>query len=415
MTLQALPSQSFCRLSPSTLVIALSICTGLVACGSGGGDSASPIGSQPPPPHQYAYVASQIDDKIHIYSVNPSTGQLTASGTVDTGRAPTQIAFTSDHRFAYVINNSSHDVSAYTLNKATGELRSNGLPILTGGLSPASVAVDPLGRFVYVANQNSGTGAGVSAFRIKPDGTLETIGSVQAPNEPFSVSVDPTGRFVYVASGDPPTSPPTPIHNWVYSFSINSDGSLSSIPGSPTPAPEVAVHVLVHPSFPSISAVYVASGTSSMVTAYHANANGLLTKIDPPGSLSTGGVGARAVAVGNTREFAYAVNISTNDVSTFHINPTTGALTPVGSPTPLPIPIGGTKDGNEGARWVAAHPSAPFLYVTYLTNSPPHTDPNHIPAHVAAFRINPANGALIHIGDTPTGDMSVGITVINTP
>lgn len=408
MLLRTAPDRSSFSFSLSTLLIALSLCTGLVACGSGGGDPASGVGSPPPPAGpQYAYVASAVDNKIYAYHINPSTGQLTTNGTVTAGSSPIQIAFDPTHQFAYVANQGSHDVSMYTHDKNTGVLTPIGI-IGTGGLNPVSIAVDPSGRFVYVVNQNSGATIGVSAFRIDPaNGNLTLIGSVPAGVEPWSITIDPTGAYAYVSSGDT-----TPTTNFVYAFSIDQNtGALTAI-GTPVPAPEVAVHVTVDPSG---HFAYLASGVSHTITGYKIDVTtGVLTKIDPPGSLTTGGTASRAVSVEHTNTFAYVANIGSNDISTFRMNRTTGALTPVGSPTPLPIPVGGIRGGSEGARWVVAHPSEPFLYVTYLTDPPPHIDPNHIPAHIAAFRIDPATGGLTHIGDTPTGDGSVGITVITT-
>lgn len=407
MILRTIPYPPSFRLSLLTLLIALGICAGLVACGSGGGNNAGQVGSQPPAPPtapQFAYVASTVDNKIHMYSVNPSTGQLTDNGKVDAGTSPTQIAFDPNHRFAYVANQGSFDVSMYTLDKHTGLLTPNGT-IGTGGLNPSSVTVDPSGRFVYVTNQNSGGGVGVSAFSInQTTGALTAIGAVPAGVEPWSVAVEPTGHFAYISSGDG-----TPANNFVHTFSIDQiTGALTAI-GTPAPGPAIAVHVRIHPSG---HFVYLASGVSHALTGYKIDTiTGALTKIDPPGSLSTGGTASRAVAVNHTGQFAYVANIGTNDVSTFQINQTTGALTLAGLPTPLPIPAGGNRSGNEGARWIVAHPSEPFLYVTYLTDPPPYLVPNHIPAHVAVFQIK-SDGSLTHIGDTPTGDGSVGITVI---
>lgn len=300
-----------------------------------------------------------------------------------------QIAFDPFHRFAYVANSGSHDVSMYSLDKNTGALTPIGAgPLTTGGLNPVSLTVDSSGRFVYVSHQNGGTGVGISAFSIdQATGVLTPIGSVPAGIEPFSIVVDPTGHFAYVASGDP-TLPYT--NNVVYTFSIDqTTGALAQV-GPPIPAPEIAVHLSLHPSGRFI---YVASGISSNISAYNVDINtGLLTLI---GTLPTGGSGPRTVAIERTGKFAYVVNVGSNNVSIFGINQTSGALTPIGTPVSAP---------GIDARFLAINPSKDFLYVTYSTST-----------YVSAFGINSTTGALTHLDVTPAGNGSLGITVPDLP
>src|SRR5437879_9124175 len=63
-------------------------------------------------------------------------------------------------RFAFVANFASGDVSAFTINASTGALTAVGSPVAVG-TNPISIAVDPGGRFDYVANATSND---ISAF-----------------------------------------------------------------------------------------------------------------------------------------------------------------------------------------------------------------------------------------------------------
>ncbi len=394
-------SSSF-RFSLSTLVVALGLCTGLVACGSGGGNNASPVGSpQPTPPRlQHAYVASAGDNKIYILDFDPSTGQLTANGTVDAGTTPQQIAFHPSHRFAYVANTGSHNVSMYNINPGTGALT----PLETPGTpgvplppvpvngNPTDIAVDPLGRFAYTANEAN---LSVSSFRI--DSTTGSLSPIETKpvgitdsTEAFSVAVDPTGSFVYVTVGDgiPPSTA-----NAIHAFSIDpASGKLASL--GTTSAPPIAVHVTVHPDTTK-PFVYLASGIGHMVTTYKvATPPGPLTFVQ---SLDTGGTAARAVTIEHSGKFAYVADVGTHEVAAFSIDQVTGALT-------FLLPTYSVPNG--GGRFLAIDPSGQFLYATS----------DALASSVTVFRINSQTGELKEL-DTAisVGTGSIGVKVIDAP
>jgi uncharacterized repeat protein (TIGR01451 family) len=90
--------------------------------------------------------------------------------------------------FAYVANAVSNDVAGYTINVTTGALTAIPGSTFPAGCGPASVAVDPTGKFAYVANSghwyNSScvdNGSDVSGYTINATtGALTTI-----PGSPF--------------------------------------------------------------------------------------------------------------------------------------------------------------------------------------------------------------------------------------
>ena len=405
------PYRSSFRLSLSTLAMALGVCAGFVACGSGGSESAGPLGSQQPLPParlQHAYVASpnpildQNGDiqngEVYIYTVNQD-GTLTPNGTTAAGKVPEQIAFHPFHQFAYVVNSYSHDVSMYQVNPTTGAL--SPLEVLGTPLPPLPIFTNPVsitvlskglskGRFAYTAN---GAGTSVSTLGIDPTtGALSLIETVPVgipllSKETFFVAVDSTGQFLYAAVGDP-----TPPHtgNVIHAFSIDqTTGKLTSV--GIISAPPIAVHITIHPTEPFL---YVASGIANMVTAYRIEANGALTLEN---SLNTGGSAPRAVGIERSGKFAYVTNGATNNVSIFSIAPQTGALTLL-SVTP--------QDNDPGVvgRFLAIDSTGHFLYLSSSKSS-----------SVSAFSINSDTGALQPLGKTPpTGTVdSLGITIVD--
>src|SRR5437867_2477793 len=109
------------------------------------------------------------------------------------------LAVPSPGQFVYVANANSSDVSGYTINPTTGALTATpGSPFPSGGVQPTSVAVDPTGKFAYVPNHGflSSSPAGISGYTIDATtGALTPIPGSPFPFGPFphSVAVDPTG------------------------------------------------------------------------------------------------------------------------------------------------------------------------------------------------------------------------------
>jgi 6-phosphogluconolactonase (cycloisomerase 2 family) len=174
------------------------------------------------------------------FTVNPGTGALTdvpgSPLSISTDLNPNLPTADPSGRFMYVPNRGSNDVSAFKIDAATGaltEIDQNGAApgtTVAAGLGPVSVAVDPSGRFAYVANLNSND---VSGYTIAPGGGLipidahpNTAGTQNFPagTNPNSIAVDPSGRFLYVTNGGSEN---------VSAYSIESDGTLTEIPGSP--------------------------------------------------------------------------------------------------------------------------------------------------------------------------------------
>ena len=120
----------------------------------------------------------------------------------------------------------------------------------TFGQNPTDVAVHPSGHYVYVtANSNW-----VYAFQVQSNGSLTMV-----PGSPFStvskpeaLAIDPQGKYLYVSSY-PASS--TPATSEVDAYTISStDGALTPVPGSPYVEPNSpycsngAWDMAIHPS-----------------------------------------------------------------------------------------------------------------------------------------------------------------------
>lgn len=173
-----------------------------------------PAGVTVHPQGQFVYVPNFEGQSVSAFRIE-SNGNLSGGTNYSTnyggslnGQNPAQIAFTPDGRFAYTANKESLSITAFSVNTTTGALTA--IQNVPGGIDPISLAVDPSGRSLYVANNalpddpatpaienNPGT---VTMFPINSNGTLGASTSYVADILPQSVVVDGSGGAVYVAN-----------------------------------------------------------------------------------------------------------------------------------------------------------------------------------------------------------------------
>lgn len=158
---------------------------------------------------------------IHIFSVNRTTGAMTAAGIHEMGTSPSCLAVNAAGTRLYsanetdrVGNDKQGTVSAFTIDVGKLKLLNT---VRSGGAGPTYVSLHPSGKFVLVANYFGGS---VSVLPILEDGRLGEatdtknddgkIGPAKATHAPpgsFAISghdrthahmiqADPTGKFV---------------------------------------------------------------------------------------------------------------------------------------------------------------------------------------------------------------------------
>ncbi len=206
---------------------------------------------------KFLYSSNFSGNQVLGYLVNASTGALTPTtqGSAPTHTGPTRVAADSTGSHLYVINQTSQDLSAYSISRSDGSLAAvPGSPFALGQ-TPTNVAVAPAGNFVYVSTLTSVSTptSFVYAFAVQSNGSLTAV-----PGSPFAtvnwaqtLAVDPQGKFLYVSSS-PETS--TASVSQVDAFSISADGALTPVPGTPFTEPNSqfcangAWDMAIHPS-----------------------------------------------------------------------------------------------------------------------------------------------------------------------
>ena len=389
-----------------------------------------PVAVAVAPSGRFAYVVEHSGGSVSGYTIDPITGALTpiAGSPFGTLAGPWAIAIDPAERFAIVVDRNNNALTGFTVNPTTGALTTIGS--VAAGFHPESIAIDPGGRFAYVANPTLST---VQAYGINATtGVLTTAGTAVATGtEPRSVTVNPTGTFLYV---------PNETTGNVSIFSINATTGLLTPAGSTPVVPGSGPRRLVFNASGN-RALLTNAGTSALALYSADAATGGLTFVT---SMATGGVTPDALAIDPTGRVVYAANSGSNEVTraavdasgstltlagtirtrggpsslalvsaasavsyvprfayvgnyngdtvtTFSLNPTTGAPTKVGTDT---------ATGN-GPLSVAVDPRSRFAYVV-----------NQAGDTVSTFSLDPTTGAPIKVGtDTATGDEPYSVAI----
>ncbi|HWJ35892.1 MAG TPA: beta-propeller fold lactonase family protein [Steroidobacteraceae bacterium] len=320
---------------------------------------------------RFAYVANQSANNISAFSIDATTGALSAiagSPFASTGSAPVAVAVDPNGTFLYVANNASNNVTVYAINDATGVLTPAGVAIATGQ-GPSAIAIDPTDHFLYVANSSDNT---VSAFAIGSSGVATAIsGSPFAVGrKPIALRTDPSGNFVYVADF---------TDGNVAVLSIDpASGALTSISASPFGA-GVGVGADSIAIDPTGAFAYVANETAATISSYTVNSStGALTAVS--GSPLSTGSAPESLAVDPAGKFVYAANVtSKNEVATYAVTAGSGALT-----------LMATSGAGSFPLSIAVDPMGQFVYAA-----------NDSSGNVSVFTVDAATGTLAAVAGSP--------------
>jgi 6-phosphogluconolactonase len=318
-----------------------------------------------------------------VISQNPAAATMVSSGsavnlTVSTGAATS---------FAYVANAGDGSISAYSVNSSTGALTAlAGSPIALPGAGTnalAEIKVDPSGKFLYVVNDGL-TGA-VYAYAINAsDGSLTAVAGSPFPAGvgSFSLTFDASGTHLYTANAFDNNGVGV---GTISAYSLDtSTGVLTPLANSPytiagtDPEPTQIVR--------AGNFLYVTDQNNNCVEAFAiASGTGALTQ-NVPGSPFATDVGPFSLAVDPSGSVLYTNNggaippgqfMGAGSISAFTINATTGALIPVAG-NPLQI---------SAVNGIGIDPSGKFLFLTESSFSP-------LVNGVSVYPINKATGVL---------------------
>jgi len=299
------------------------------------------IGVHTPPPtpgSAFVFTANAGGNNISGFS-NDSTGSLTAvpGSPFSSPGQPFGLAATPNNAFLYVSSFQNAQVTGFSINATTGTLTPLACPVATTGSQPLKIAINPAGTLLFTANQ----AGSVSGFAISATtGCLTAISTTTTDSVARGLTIDGTGQFLYVVTAG----------GGIDLFTINTNGTLTrqAIGGFD-------------------------SGTTTMLAVK---------------------------AVPNLNVLIATDGGSTNNLRTFIINTTTGAL------TPIVVTVAGSSPANPSAIAVnlPANATTPPFYVANTASNNLTVNTIAADATIGASSLTvPASIGPIDLAVDPTG------------
>jgi 6-phosphogluconolactonase len=353
----------------------------------------------------FVYVSNADDGEIGIYRMLDS-GELQAGERVKAGAVVMPMAVSPDRRFLYAASRSKpYRVHVYSIDRSTGALTQ----ISTSPLAESFpyISLDRTGRYLFGASYG---GHLISVNAIGSDGRVSTepLQVIPVGRNAHSIRIDASNRFVYV---------PTLGSDEVFMFRFDAKtGKLASN----TPAVYLAKAMTGPRHFvtsPDNAHLYLLSELVGTVTTFDIDGKtGLLTESGvatglPPDSklgpgMPRGAVGgpnaapprntdndiwAADVHVLPNGRFLYMSERTSNSIAAFAVEPASGKLTYLAS-TPTERQPRGFNIDSKGR----------FMVVTGEKSDT-----------ISVYAIDSASGALRPVGRYPTGKGSNWVEIVS--
>lgn len=264
-------------------------------------------------------------------------------------------------------------MAAFSVDPNTGVLTTVPGSPFQAGAEPAGLTADLSGKFLYEASSIPAPGGtltnALTAFAINQSTGALTL----VPGSPFSSgieigngspSVDSTGKFLYASGG---TANPASTES-IFGYGIDATtGALTPVSQAACINPGNGAGSSVSVAADPVAALFFALdattsiSSSGNVCAFSLNSEGALQSVTgSPYSLGTSVLMSPVeITVDSFGQFVYVTNKSAAGISVFSITPGLGTLTQVqGSPFAL-----GPTAGNDLSTSLAVDPLGRFLYV----------------------------------------------------
>jgi 6-phosphogluconolactonase (cycloisomerase 2 family) len=297
------------------------------------------------------YVSDFANNKVEGFSINPSTGGLTAvtgspfslGGTAPGAGGLSPFVSGNSRLFATDLN--AGRVAAFTYDSSTGALSTvPGSPFPAGNTPVQAVVAGSQNQFLYVSNLNDSSG-GISAFTVEFNtGALTPIsGSPYATGAggsfpgPSALAISGNGQILYVGLVGTANA-----NNKIAAFVIDTNtGALTPIPGSPFATGNAPQYMALVPItlVGNTEFLYTANVQDKTISAFVVDgSSGTLTPLSGSpyqGATSLSGLAVTPTSTSAGNFFLYAADPQAKTVMAFTVDGTTGALSPVpGSPFP---------------------------------------------------------------------------------
>ena len=141
---------------------------------------------------RFAYVNGEADMTLSVLTYEPSTGAMEEiqflptlpDGAPREGVSTAEVEVHPSGRFVYVSNRRHDTIAIFSIDPSSGRISAQG-HVSTGGKTPRNFAIDPTGKRLYAANQDSDT---IVTFDIdEATGQLRPNGDVTSAGAPVCI------------------------------------------------------------------------------------------------------------------------------------------------------------------------------------------------------------------------------------
>lgn len=331
------------------------------------------------------YVSLRQDDKLALFSMDPTTGKLEPQGEVAVAGGPAPLAVDPQRRFLYVGRREDRMLSSFRMAPRTGGLTHIGEVALES--DPCYMATDRTGQFVFSAYYEAGRAA---VHAVGPDGVasgppVEWLATARGAH---CMQADPSNRFVFV----PHIAGNGPNAIFQFRFDVQTGHLTPNSPAHVSPErPDGPRHFCFHPSK---NILYFSNEQGCSITAYAFDPTaGVLTALQTVPTLPAGYSGKNScsqIQITPSGKFLYAPNRGHNSIACFAVDATTGFLTPLGQMPSETIP-----------RAFSLDPTGTFLYAAGLESG-----------RLAAYRIDGTTGLLQPLEIYPLGNQPMWVMIL---
>ncbi|MBL1275013.1 MAG: beta-propeller fold lactonase family protein [Ectothiorhodospiraceae bacterium] len=348
------------------------------------------------PQGKYAFVANWATASVTVFRINTKNGHLNAvkGSPFFTGFNPYRLKVHPKGGYLYVTQFSAGEIAVHTIDIDTGELNVvKGSPFSTGGVGPVAVNFSADGKELYVPNYESNdislftvdaltgglalqevlkTRSGPWYLALTAGLSDSVVGTVEEQNKPLDV---------FLAQGDKGLSRLEIPHAQA------SGGQMSAVSGAAQPVDQLQVA-----SLPGGEFIYTLDRASARINSYRIDAKTKQLLPIEGESVSTGPKPGQMVLDVNSW-YLYVTNTGDNTMSTFYLNPQTGALKQAQKGPPIPA--------GKNPVSVALDASARYAYVV-------NSDANNVSVYSYMNSVTPlifesrGAGSPFAVGEQPT-------------
>ena len=319
---------------------------------------------------------NSVANTVSAFSINQATGQLTpvagspfATGARGTGGffAANRIAVASGRNLLFVSSAADQSIAVFSINPTTGVLTAvAGSPFAGGGVMGrgGAVEVNQTGDLLFVGNNTS---KNISVFSVAANGTLTTVlGSpftLNHSNGTFTytggtdgIRLNDNGSVLYVTGASGAATAP------IGAFSVAANGVLTALATSPYQNPGAGSVTSI--DLDAISGFAVTGATGGNLGVFSVDGAGNLTPIT---QTSTGNTGFNALGSGNQQAVSYSPDGSkvilsggsTRAISVLNVDAAGQLTNAIGSSFAV---------ANTGLGYSVVHPNNQWLYHAQIGN-----------------------------------------------